>query len=490
MGFSYDGKKETIQDFDFHAASGQKIALVGETGGGKSTILKLLFRFYDVQKGKIVIDDQDIRDITLHSLRQSLGVVPQDPALFNDSVMENVRYSRIDATDEEVIEACQGAAVHDKILTFTEGYQTKVGENGVKLSGGELQRIAIARVILKNPDIILLDEATSAVDTETEAHIQAALHKLTQGRTTITIAHRLSTVMDSDVIVVIKGGKIVEQGPPHALLEAKGKLSELWLKQIGIGPKPTEEDNSTVKVDNRSDTPRGSTDLGTNRLSEASVSSNKSLRPTAPEFVPRKGFVSRHQRGPAAKGGDAVDQADNGKAQQKRKLPAQSPIDGAISDSQWDTADSKQETATPIPAKKKRPNPAQRRRMNKSDPNGSTSKSYQHGEPADESFESRNMHQQHRRVSAPGRPLSSVTNMQEGGRAQRRRAQRQHQPKRQSRTSRSSSGTASGEGPGANASDNMQSSAPIVRLPTSVPPTDGEGATAPAASSVRFAPGF
>ena len=213
MNFSYDGQKEVLRTFTFHAGPGQRIALVGESGGGKSTVLKLLFRFYDVTAGRIMIDDQDVRQCTLDSLRQCIGVVPQDPTLFNDTILNNVRYAKLEATDEEVIEACKAAAIHHKILTLTDGYATKVGENGHKLSGGELQRIAIARVVLKNPQIILLDEATSAVDTETEGHIQSALETLTKGRTTFVVAHRLSTVNNADVVLVIKDGMITLSVP-------------------------------------------------------------------------------------------------------------------------------------------------------------------------------------------------------------------------------------------------------------------------------------
>ncbi len=229
--FSYNGSKAIIQNFNFRAEPGQTIALVGATGSGKSTILKLLFRFYDVSDGSIKIDDQDIRDVTIASVHQHIGVVPQSPALFNDTIMSNVRYSKLDATDEQVIEACKAAAVHDKITTFAEGYATMVGEHGVKLSGGEIQRIAIARALLKDPKIILLDEATSSVDTQTEHQIQAALRRLTQGRTTFVVAHRLSTVMEADVMLVIKDGTIAEQGSPKELLEARGEFYDLWSLQ-------------------------------------------------------------------------------------------------------------------------------------------------------------------------------------------------------------------------------------------------------------------
>ncbi|KIV99769.1 uncharacterized protein PV09_08575 [Verruconis gallopava] len=231
VGFSYDERKETLKGLSFTVLPGQTVALVGETGGGKSTTLKLLFRFYDVTSGSISIDGQDLRSVTIDSLRQELGVVPQDPSLFNRTIMENVRYARLDATDEEVIAACQAAAVHDKIMTFPDKYQSKVGERGVKLSGGELQRIAIARVILKNPKIVLLDEATSAVDSSIEAQIQAAFKKLSAGRTTFVVAHRLSTIMDADLILVIDQGQIIERGTHEDLIRRGKKYCELWTKQ-------------------------------------------------------------------------------------------------------------------------------------------------------------------------------------------------------------------------------------------------------------------
>lgn len=190
VNFSYEGHKTVINNFSFNVRPGQRVALVGETGAGKTTILRLLFRFYDVQSGSIMIDGQDLRDVTLDSLRRCIGVVPQDPSLFNDTIMANVRYARLSASDRDVMEACRAAAIHDKVMTYADGYSTKVGEHGIKLSGGELQRISIARVILMNPKIILLDEATSSVDSDTEGLIQSALHGLTKGRTTFTIAHR------------------------------------------------------------------------------------------------------------------------------------------------------------------------------------------------------------------------------------------------------------------------------------------------------------
>ncbi|AEO70031.1 uncharacterized protein THITE_2120869 [Thermothielavioides terrestris NRRL 8126] len=244
--FSYDKKKEILKDIQFTAKPGMTVAFVGATGAGKSTILKLLDRFYDVTQGSIEIDGQDIRDVDLYSLRAQIGVVPQAPVLFDDTIMNNVRYAKLTATDEEVYEACKAASIHDQILTFSDGYQTRVGERGVKLSGGELQRVAIARAILKRPSIVLLDEATSAVDTETEQKIQEALRRLCEGRTTFIVAHRLSTIMNADRIIVVTGGEIVEQGSHEDLIRADGKYAELWSKQIFVKPKDKEprEDNN------------------------------------------------------------------------------------------------------------------------------------------------------------------------------------------------------------------------------------------------------
>lgn len=230
--FSYDPRKQTLKNVSFVAETGNTIALVGETGGGKTTMLKLLYRYYDASAGSILIDDQDIRSVSLDSLRDAFGMVPQDPALFNVSIMENVRYARLDASDEDVYTACRAAAIHDKILTFPDGYKSTVGERGVKLSGGELQRIAIARAILRDPPIVLLDEATSMIDAETESLIQMAFRKLTSGRTTFVVAHRLSTIQHADLILVVSNGEIVERGTHEELFALGGKYVGLWSKQL------------------------------------------------------------------------------------------------------------------------------------------------------------------------------------------------------------------------------------------------------------------
>lgn len=237
VGFSYDGKREILHNICLSVSAGQTIAFVGATGAGKSTMLKLLNRFYDVTEGAIRIDGQDLRDVDLFSLRDRVGVVPQDPILFDDTIINNVRYGKITASDDEVFEACRAACIHDKIEGFTEGYQTRVGERGLKLSGGELQRVAIARAILKKPDLVLLDEATSAIDTETEYSIQQSLKELCKGRTTFVVAHRLSTIMNADRIVVVDNGQILEQGSHEELIGRGGKYASLWAKQVFLKPK-------------------------------------------------------------------------------------------------------------------------------------------------------------------------------------------------------------------------------------------------------------
>ena len=230
--FSYDKRKRALRGLSFQCQPGTTTALVGESGGGKSTIFRLLYRFYNAEKGSLQVDGHDVRNITIDTLRQHMGVVPQDTVLFNESIMYNLKYARPTATDEEVFAACKAASIHEKILTFPDDYNSRVGERGLKLSGGEKQRIAIARTIIKNPRIILLDEATAALDSETEQNIQEALRQLSQGRTTLVIAHRLSTITTADQIVVLHSGKVAEVGTHNELLELKGRYASMWRKQI------------------------------------------------------------------------------------------------------------------------------------------------------------------------------------------------------------------------------------------------------------------
>ena len=232
--FSYDPRRPALDGLSFTCAPGTTTALVGESGGGKSTVFRLLFRFYNLNGGSIQVDGHDVKEITIDSLRRHIGVVPQDTVLFNEDIMYNLKYANPDAPDEEVYAACRAASIHEKILDFPDGYSSRVGERGLKLSGGEKQRVAIARTILKNPRIILLDEATAALDTETEQHIQLALDKLSQGRTTLVIAHRLSTITTADQILVLNKGKVVERGTHEELLAMKGRYNSMWRKQIKV----------------------------------------------------------------------------------------------------------------------------------------------------------------------------------------------------------------------------------------------------------------
>ena len=229
--FGYDSRRPILKGISFEIPAGQTLAVVGQSGAGKSTLSRLLFRFYDVDAGRIFIDGQDLRDVQQHSLRQAIGIVPQDTVLFNDTIFANIAYGRPDATVAEVEQAAQLAHIHDFILAMPDGYQTRVGERGLKLSGGEKQRVAIARTILKNPCILIFDEATSALDTRTERAIQANLKQLSQGRTTLVIAHRLSTIVDADQILVMADGQIIERGT-HTELLAHGKTyAAMWRQQ-------------------------------------------------------------------------------------------------------------------------------------------------------------------------------------------------------------------------------------------------------------------
>jgi ATP-binding cassette subfamily B protein len=232
--FGYRPDREILKGIDFVVPAGRKLAIVGPTGAGKSTISRLLFRFYDVRQGHITIDGVDIRDVTQDSLRAEIGVVPQDTVLFNDTIRYNIAYGRPDATQEEIELAARLAQVHDFVMSLPDGYDTRVGERGLKLSGGEKQRVAIARTILKNPRILILDEATSALDTRTEQDIQVALRAVARHRTTLVIAHRLSTVVDADEIIVLSEGKVAERGRHAALLARHGLYARMWALQAEL----------------------------------------------------------------------------------------------------------------------------------------------------------------------------------------------------------------------------------------------------------------
>lgn len=229
--FSYNPDRTILKDVSFTVPPGQTVAIVGPSGAGKSTISRILFRFYDIESGSVKIDGQDIRDVTQHSLRESIGVVPQDTVLFNDTIEYNIQYGRVAASGDEVRNAAKLAQVHDFVMGLPEQYETKVGERGLKLSGGEKQRVAIARTILKNPQILLFDEATSALDSHTEKEIQTSLDQVSQDRSTLVIAHRLSTIVNADVILVLKDGEIVEQGSHADLLVLDGEYRSMWDRQ-------------------------------------------------------------------------------------------------------------------------------------------------------------------------------------------------------------------------------------------------------------------
>jgi ATP-binding cassette, subfamily B, heavy metal transporter len=229
--FGYDPERAILKGVSLKVAAGETVAIVGSSGSGKSTIGRLLFRFYDVRSGAVLIDGQDLRDITQTSLHDAIGVVPQDTVLFNDTIRYNIAYGRDGATQDQIEQAARDAQIHDFIMRLPDGYDTQVGERGLKLSGGEKQRVGIARTLLKNPPILLLDEATSALDTETEQEIQGALARAAEGRTVLTIAHRLSTVADADRIIVLEDGMIVEEGAHADLLTRKGRYWGLWQRQ-------------------------------------------------------------------------------------------------------------------------------------------------------------------------------------------------------------------------------------------------------------------
>ncbi|MGZ9021424.1 MAG: ABCB family ABC transporter ATP-binding protein/permease, partial [Rhodoplanes sp.] len=231
VSFAYDPRRRVLDALSFRVAPGRSLAIVGASGAGKSTVSRLLYRFYDPTSGRILIDGQDLRHVTQASLRAAIGIVPQDTVLFNDTIYYNIAYGRPSATPAEVERAARLARIHDFVISLPDGYSTTVGERGLKLSGGEKQRVAIARTILKDPRILLLDEATSALDTHTEKEIQASLREVSAGRTTLMIAHRLSTVVDADEILVLDQGRIIERGRHLGLIALGGAYAAMWRRQ-------------------------------------------------------------------------------------------------------------------------------------------------------------------------------------------------------------------------------------------------------------------
>jgi len=246
VDFSYDPEREVLKDISFKIPSGRKLAVVGPSGAGKSTLARLLFRFYDVNQGRILIDGQDIRTVTQESLRRAIGIVPQDTVLFNDSLLHNIRYAEANARMEEITAAAKIADIHDFILSLPQGYKTVVGERGLKLSGGEKQRIAIARVILKKPRIMIFDEATSSLDSRSEKNILKSLKRVSAQTTTLVIAHRLSTVIDADEILVMDKGQIVERGQHQNLLLSNGLYTQMWELQQEERTHTTKEPQSPL----------------------------------------------------------------------------------------------------------------------------------------------------------------------------------------------------------------------------------------------------
>lgn len=251
VSFSYNPNREILKHVSFHIPAGKTLAIVGESGAGKSTLSRLLFRFYDVSQGAILIDSQDIREVTQKSLRKVMGIVPQDTVLFNNTLYYNISYGNIHATKEEVEEAAKHAQLHSFIKKLPEGYETVVGERGLKLSGGEKQRVAIARALLKKPSIFLFDEATSSLDTRTEKEIQKSLSQISQKHTTLIIAHRLSTVINADEIIVLYEGEVVERGTHKFLLDKQGLYAQMWLRQQNEEHKSSDKPNTHLHGSNQ-----------------------------------------------------------------------------------------------------------------------------------------------------------------------------------------------------------------------------------------------
>lgn len=280
--FSYDGKVEALKGLSFKIDRHSSVALVGESGAGKSSVLRLLYRFYDIQSGRILIDGQDIRNVTQSSLRRAIGIVPQEPSLFNNDIRTNILYGDTKASDEAVEAAALAAQIHDRILSFPEGYGTVVGERGVRLSGGEKQRVAIARTILKNPPILLLDEATSALDSQTERQLQSALNNLMQGRSSLTIAHRLSTIINCDTIIVMDAGRVVEAGSHADLIAQGGLYSKMWEQQI----KTQKEQEAAAAAQEASREAIEDTETSTDVISREASKQEAELQPGMLGIVP------------------------------------------------------------------------------------------------------------------------------------------------------------------------------------------------------------
>jgi ATP-binding cassette subfamily B protein len=240
VDFSYEANRQILHGVDFSIPAGHTLAVVGESGSGKSTLARLLYRFYDISNGNILINGRDLRQLAQSSLRAAIGIVPQDTVLFNDTIYYNIEYGQPGASREQVVAAAEAAQLAGFIELLPDGYETRVGERGLKLSGGEKQRVAIARALLKNPPVLIFDEATSALDSKTEKAIQASLDNAAQGRTTLVIAHRLSTVMNADQILVMDSGRIVERGSHLQLLDATGLYAQMWtlqqLEEAGDSP--------------------------------------------------------------------------------------------------------------------------------------------------------------------------------------------------------------------------------------------------------------